>query len=201
MTGDKNTRRLYAYLADFLEYPTVEIFHKARIFSPHQSSLPHAAQEHLQKFFAQLKTHTLQELEEIYTRTFDLQMVCYPYVGYHLFGESYKRGAFLAELKARFTKYQFSEGNELPDHLAVLLRFLSIFSDEEERMALIEDALIPALTPMLKPFVSESDLYKFLLTAILIILKAEIRDEHQTVFPEKDQGAIDASPLADSMET
>ena len=36
--------------------------------------------------------------EEIFTATFDLLATCAPYVGFHLFGEGYKRRVFLAGL-------------------------------------------------------------------------------------------------------
>ena len=42
---------------------------------------------------------SLSDLQELYTRTFDLNPVCALEVGYHLFGENYKRGEFLANLR------------------------------------------------------------------------------------------------------
>src|SRR5262249_35690032 len=40
-----------------------------------------------------------EDLEELYTRTFDLNPVCSLEVGWHLFGENYSRGEFLVRMR------------------------------------------------------------------------------------------------------
>jgi len=79
-----------------------------------------------------------------------LDATCHPYVGYHLFGESYKRSAFLLGLKERYRPYHLQYGSELPDHLAVMLRFLAVNANAEETETIIREALHPALRKMLK---------------------------------------------------
>jgi nitrate reductase delta subunit len=94
----------------------------------------------------------LGELQEAYTRTFDLdtlsrsQPTCYPYVGHYLFEESHKRGAFIVELRRRFRQAGFEpDGGELADHLVVLLSFLAVCVDEQLVGELVDDAILPAL--------------------------------------------------------
>jgi nitrate reductase delta subunit len=87
-------------------------------------------------------------LEEAYTGIFDLDPKCHLYVGYHLFGDSYKRSAFLIGLKERFHASGFSAGDELPDHLSALLRFVAMTTDAIVAQELIDDALLPALERM-----------------------------------------------------
>ncbi|MBI2862426.1 MAG: nitrate reductase molybdenum cofactor assembly chaperone [Chloroflexi bacterium] len=87
--------------------------------------------------------------EEIYTGTFELDPACYPYVGYHLFGETYKRSVFLLELKERYRAQGFVIENELPDHLAVLLWFLATTEDAVLAREIIHEALLPALERMM----------------------------------------------------
>ncbi len=100
--------------------------------------------------FESFVQHTPQpRLEEIYTGVFELDATCHPYVGYHLFGESYKRSTFLLGLKDRYRPYHLDSGVELPDHLAVMLRFLAVHEDWAECQEIITEALHPALHQML----------------------------------------------------
>lgn len=91
----------------------------------------------------------LGTLEEIYTGFFDLNPVCHPYVGYHLFGESYKRSVFLLGLKERYRAQGFAfAGTELPDRLSIMLRFLAAGHDAELGREIVREALLPALERM-----------------------------------------------------
>ena len=117
---------------------------------------------------------SLEQMRELYTITFDMQPVCYPYVGYHLFGESYKRGAFMAQLNEAYHTRDYSAGQELPDHLSVILRFIGL--DAENRrgdfcQALINSGVNPALEKMLKVFNAETENPYFgLLSALQLFL-------------------------------
>ncbi len=93
---------------------------------------------------------SLTRMEEIYTDVFELDATCHPYIGYHLFGESYKRSAFLLGLKDRYRPYHVQCGSELPDHLAVMLRFLAVNENPEEKETMIGEAIYPGLLRMLK---------------------------------------------------
>jgi nitrate reductase molybdenum cofactor assembly chaperone NarJ/NarW len=111
-------------------------------------------------------------LEELYTATFDLQAVCSPYVGYHLFGESYKRGMFMARLKQGYREWGFSAGNELPDHVAAVLRFLALATDGDFSQTLLGEGLIPALSKMDQAFGDPSDNpYAGVIRALLLLLR------------------------------
>lgn len=109
-------------------------------------------------------------VEEIFTSTFDLQATCAPYVGVHLFGEGYKRRVFLARLSAMFSSRGFSAGRELPDHVAVLLRFLAGPADDEEARILVEDGLAPALAKMINTFDESGNPYGDVLRALRMVL-------------------------------
>ncbi|MFN3492488.1 MAG: nitrate reductase molybdenum cofactor assembly chaperone, partial [Anaerolineales bacterium] len=104
--------------------------------------------EALKTFQQGLENNSLETMREIYTVTFDMQPFCYPYIGYCLFGESYKRGAFMAQLNEAYRKFDFSASQELPDHLPVVLRFLSLQAvdiEDEFCQALIYEGILPAL--------------------------------------------------------
>lgn len=141
-------RRLYGLFAQLLEYPRGSVAEAARqcqallaVEHPEAASL-------LAEFAATAEAAPPGRLEEIYTRTFDLNGLCYPYVGYHLFGESYKRSLLLVGLKQRYGAVGLDTGSELADHLAVLLRFLDILDDAQLARELVQEALLPALERM-----------------------------------------------------
>jgi nitrate reductase delta subunit len=166
-----NDREIYRLFADILEYPTPALVERVQAcLGQLAPAYPEAADE-LKAFGGFVEQTPLEKLEELYTHTFDLQVVCYPYVGYQLFGESYKRGAFLAGLRPQYRTYGFSDGNELSDHIAVTLRFPAVPPDEEIGGPLLEEALIPALTKMLRSFKDEHHPYRRVLRALLLMVQ------------------------------
>lgn len=87
-------------------------------------------------------------LEEAFVRTFELQPSCSPYAGPHVFGEEgFQRGRMLAGLRAGFERAGFEAGSELPDHVAVLLRFAARL-EGGERAELVDWCLARPLVAM-----------------------------------------------------
>jgi nitrate reductase delta subunit len=161
-------------MAAFLEYPVStsselvgQCLEQMRFASAEAAGM-------FEKFAGASKQHSLEQMQELYTITFDMQPVCYPYVGYQLFGESYKRGAFMAQLNEAYHALGYSAGQELPDHLSVILRFLGRDANSHQEdfcHALINEGLIPALEKMLKVFRLESENpYVWLLSALHLFL-------------------------------
>jgi nitrate reductase molybdenum cofactor assembly chaperone NarJ/NarW len=162
---------LYERLACLLDYPTAALPQQARAcVEPTAAVCPEAAGL-LGRFADWVEQSPLPRLEETYTGAFDLQAVCYPYVGYHLFGESYKRGTFMARLNKGYREKGFSAGNELPDHVAVVLRFLALAPDGDFSQALLREGLIPALDKMRAAFGDQSrNPYAGLIQALSLVL-------------------------------
>jgi nitrate reductase delta subunit len=101
-----------------------------------------------------------------------MQAVCYPYVGYHLFGESYKRGAFLARLNEGYRAHGFSAKKEQPDHVPVILRFLALGEKGDFSEALLREGLIPALDKMADTFGDNGgNPYGEVIRALLLLLQ------------------------------
>lgn len=174
---------LYASFADLFAYPTPEIRQQAddclaRLRDSHPESTTA-----LERFSSDLKKCTLEQLQELYTATFDMQPVCYPYVGYQLFGESYKRGAFMAQLNNAYSALGYSAGQELPDNLSVILRFLSLDGDNRQvefSQTLMDEGLSPALEKMLQAFDGESkNPYAKLLEALRSLIISIPRKDSQ----------------------
>ncbi len=78
----------------------------------------------LHRFLDHIQSLSLSEWEELYTRTFDLNPISAPYVGFQIWRESYQRGKFLSLLNRELQHYEIATAGELPDHLVPVLRYL-----------------------------------------------------------------------------
>ena len=163
--------KLYSLFAGLLEYPTtalcLQVEEAASIL--HEKYRENEMQ--LTIFQEYVNSYPLATVEELYTRTFDLQGLCCPYVGHHLFGESSKRSQFMARLNQEYHTRQFSAETELPDHVSVILRFLGLSTANEFSQTLACEGLIPALTRMLDDLAPLTENpYRYVLQAILDVL-------------------------------
>ncbi len=130
-----------------------------------------AATNALHRFIAAISALSPDEREELYTATFDVTPACVLYVSIHLFGEeNFKRGEFMAGIRGRYAEAGFDPLGELPDHLAVLLRFAAQ-TDAAERRELVEFCLLGPVTKMIAAL-SEANPYRALLEAVRDALQA-----------------------------
>lgn len=139
---------LLRLLADVLEYPTKHWNTRFEELNELCLVTDRSNSEFYSAFYSLVRETSLLELQELYTRTFDLSPVCALEVGYHLFGEDYKRGAFLAQLRETENPYELGQEHQLPDFLPILLRLLGQMEDAELRASLIGYCLLPALAKM-----------------------------------------------------
>lgn len=145
MLIDSTARRALALFAQLLDYPSSGLSEVAHECATIVAEYDREAAELVTEFGKFVEATPPGQLEEIYTGVFELNAAFYPYVGYHLFGETYKRSVFLLELKQRYAANGFDGGSELADHVAVLLRFISTCDDAALSDELVCDALVPAL--------------------------------------------------------
>ena len=160
---------IYQTFADLLEYPNehwVTRVDFARVIGKDCVAFA--------RFVAAVAALPLSDLQELYTRTFDLNPVCALEVGYHLFGENYKRGEFLANLRETEAPFDLGQQQQLPDYLPVLLRLLESLEDQELRTSLIAECLIPAIEKMLASLKEGENPYRLLLDAVRATLQSEV---------------------------
>lgn len=167
---------LYQRFAEILDYPTPSLHNQADACASLLTCLDTEAVNLLNEFQAFLKIATLGRMEELYTRTFDLQAICHPYVGYQLFGDGSQRGFFMSRLKEHYKRSGFSSGNELPDHLGIMLRFASTCTTPE-RKELVNECIIPTVKKMVSGFEDDRNPYKRALEALLLFLEKEGIDQ------------------------
>lgn len=146
--------RIFVLFAEILQYPGPGMPGMKDVAKECEALLatrhPQAAAL-LAEFLATTEGMPKARLEEEYTRIFDMNPDSSPYVGYHLFQDSYKRSLFLVELKRRYREQGFPlDQKELPDHLCLILRFLAESKDDELNRELIEEAVIPSLDQIVK---------------------------------------------------
>lgn len=90
------------------------------------SNLPvGATRTAMERFVETVARLDLGEWEELHTSTLDLSPAFVPYVGHVVWGESYRRGVFMADLQREQRKAGIDQGGELPDHLQPVLRYLA----------------------------------------------------------------------------
>lgn len=124
-----------------------------------------------------LDQQDLCRVEEIFTSTFDLQALSYPYIGYQLCGESQARTLFLLKLQELYIHHDFSAQAELPDHLSVVLRFIGTIPDPQGNAEIIRDGLLPALENIIQGIDTLDHPYRHLLEALRIYLTNRIETE------------------------
>jgi nitrate reductase delta subunit len=95
------------------------------------------------------------EVEEMFTRTFEINPVCALEIGWHIYGEDYARGALLVRLRQELRAHDLPEITELPDHLTHVLPLLARL---EKPLAddLAGRYVLPALRKMIEA-VKDSD--------------------------------------------
>lgn len=173
-----NNQPIYQLFAAIFTYPYPELPAEMSESSRQlKADYPEAA-ELIQQFQTFIETTSISHLEEIYTITFDLNPVCFPYPGYHLFGENFNRADFLVKLKQKYQEHGFiPPAHELADHLSVMLDFLSRL-DPEAVLAqeLIADCLLPALEKMTTGFKDENP-YGKVVQALLQVLQTAQKPE------------------------
>ncbi len=113
----------------------------------------------LEEFKKLLPTETYK-LQELYTKSFEVQAVTSLEVGYVLYGDDYTRGGILSNLTAEHRAVGNDCGGELPDHLANLLRLLPKLKDRDLLDDLVKLLIAPAVENMMQEYSPSSMIQK-----------------------------------------
>lgn len=121
-------------------------------------------------FADRMRAGRAEDLEEQYTRTFDINPLVSLEVGWHLYGEDYSRGAFLVRMRGLMREHGIAEGAELPDHLALVLATLGRMEGPEAD-ALARGFVLPAITKILDALAGSDNDYRLPLEAVQRFLR------------------------------
>jgi nitrate reductase molybdenum cofactor assembly chaperone NarJ/NarW len=115
----------------------------------------------LEPFGRFVETSALARLQEEYVATFDFNPAVALYLGHHLFGDNQKKGTYLVRVKQEFGRSDFTpSGNELPDHLPLLLGFLAYLARNGEdgvRRSFLSECVLPGVERLGAAFSARGD--------------------------------------------
>ncbi len=190
-------KKIYDLIADVLTYPKQD--YKERVerckislqnydppmtgseLSGHPKTDAASLFSSFASFVNEKSTH---ELEEFYTQTFDFHPVTCLEIGWHLFGESYDRGAFLVRMRELLRQHRIEETSELPDHITHVLAVLARM-EETEASDFVRTQLLKAINKMLDGFEGNDNPYKNVLRTLKSLLTQQ--------YPENRKNAFEAS--------
>ncbi|MHB1222482.1 MAG: hypothetical protein ACYC2G_00335 [Gemmatimonadaceae bacterium] len=152
-------RSHYEHLARLFDYPRHDYARWVQAsYNLLVDQYPLAAAE-IEKFAQALPTdgedispESLDAIQEIFTRSFDVQAITTLGVGYVMFGDDYKRGEVLVNLSREHDAVGINYGDELPDHLPNVLRLMARWEDRELAAEFTQEILYPALERMVAEF-------------------------------------------------
>lgn len=168
----------YSELAAMFRYPDENLKHQAIAWRKIIEQYDQGLSIYLTPFINHLENTTLEYQQEYYVSTFYVQPVCCLEIGYVLFGEDFKRGQFLANLKTEHRNAGNDCGTELPDNLTVLLTLLPKLANPRFAEELAFSLMIPAVREIIARFMSVDNYYKSLLILLATIM--------ETDFPESE---------------
>jgi nitrate reductase molybdenum cofactor assembly chaperone len=160
---------LYDLLGSLVAYPD-EDYHKKVHHCIELLQEEHPGKvEGIGPFVSEVEKMGVTDLEEYYTRTFDINPVSALEIGWHIYGQQYERGAFLVKMRGLSRTLGVKESVELPDHLTHVLTLLGRMEQEDADM-FVEKYLLPGLKKMIAGFAGKNNFYENVLKTIRDVL-------------------------------
>jgi nitrate reductase molybdenum cofactor assembly chaperone len=163
---------IYEQFAKLFEYPG-EDYHTIA-----EQCLAALRREHsetiasLEEFCASTRNLSVDDLRELFTRTFDLNPMCTLEIGWQLYGEDYQRGEFLVKMREQLREYDLRESGELPDHVSHALVLL-VHLEPDEAAEFAGSYLLPALDKMRTNWREDRNAFAALLESAFLQLRSE----------------------------
>ncbi len=175
-------KSLYDHFAGLLDYPHQDI--KIRTGEcikalANYPKYPAEAMEELKSFQREIEDIPLDDIQGVYSYTFELTTDFTLDMGSHIY-DGFKRSNQLATIKSMYKlsgfPYEDVSKGELPDHLPVVLRFLSFLQDEDLKKNFRETFLILAMEKLVKNFdKNRKNVYSHLITAIYKVIDKDVK--------------------------
>ncbi|WP_209424671.1 nitrate reductase molybdenum cofactor assembly chaperone [Pararhodobacter sp. SW119] len=189
--------RTYRALSALLTYPTADLQAAAPAIRDTlaEGLLPPAQIAALEPLLRDLETQDLYDLQERFVLLFDRSRTLSLNLFEHVHGESRDRGGAMVDLLETYRAGGFDlQGPELPDHLPVLLEFLSTRPQAEAR-AILADAghILVALAERLN---RRASVYAPVLSVLVALAQATSEtEEAKALLAEVDDNPEDLAAL------
>ena len=141
----------YCQLAELFDFPGPGFFVQGRALSDCLRERYSDAALEVEHFLQALPQSGV-DLQELHTRTFDVQALTTLDIGFVLFGDDYKRGELLSHLNREHAQAENDCRGELSDHLPNVLRLIPKLRDQNLLDELVRELLVPALMLMIWEF-------------------------------------------------
>ena len=150
-----NSLSHYIDIASLFDYPNEEYYNHLKVVKNIlANSYPDALKE--LKEFETLIPKDIYKLQELYTKSFEVQAITSLEIGYLLYGDDYTRGEVMVGLSQEHKAVNNECGSELSDHLANVLRLIGKMKHRDTIEELVKLMVAPAVENMLKEFVPSS---------------------------------------------
>lgn len=166
----------YASLAAMFKYPSEDLRKHTDEWNKIIMRYDPELSGYLDPFLRHVNNVSIVCQEEYFVSTFYVQPLCCLDIGYVLFGEDYRRGQFMANLKMEHRLAGNDSGTELPDHLPVLLTLIPKLQSKEFAEELVVSLIVPALNELIAGFRTDENHYKGLLRIVLKIMEKDFPD-------------------------
>ncbi|MFT7679126.1 MAG: nitrate reductase assembly molybdenum cofactor insertion protein NarJ [Planctomycetota bacterium] len=135
-----------------------------------------ALRESVSGLLEYIQEHPQTDLEEVYTRTFDSNVERALEVGWHIHGENYARGVFMARMRGLLRDHGIEESTELPDHLSHVLLVVAK-AKPKLASALAGGVVAQALDKIVAGFSDDENPYCAVLAGLKQFLNEDASDE------------------------
>lgn len=162
---------IFEGLAALFRYPDEQIHMHAEECLRLMDGDPSEAAVQLREFCKAAECLTAEDLQELFTRTFDLNPLCTLEIGWQLYGEGYQRGEFLVKMRQQLREHDVRETGELPDHLSHALALLGKL-DPEDASEFAARYVLPAIDKMRGAWQENRNAYAALLVSAFALLKS-----------------------------
>ena len=146
-----NNRKHYLLLEKLFRYPSDNFAEEVQHCQSFLDSVYPEAGKELKIFTDHILKLNQDEREELFIKTFDVQPICYLDLGYVMFGEDYKRGAFLLSMQHEQQKIGNDCGTDLPDNICNVLTLMT----KSDNDAFVEDMVWRIFIPCVKKMIAE----------------------------------------------
>lgn len=174
-------QNLYTTLSQLLDYPRSNYRALSTELATKLFQIDPKWQETVAPFVTSLNELDDGKIEELFTSTFDVQGVCCLEVGYAMFGEDYKRGQYMAELKVLYRDLSIDCSVELPDHLSNMLRMIPKLGYSDAFM-LVQLTVLPGIAKMKQSFGESNNIYRNLLTCVEALLALDFAKNNEVAY-------------------